>query len=210
MNRLIIFFALLFLSTTLFAKNDDEHQIRSIFDKFKSSLIKNNGSNSYEFIDKNSKDYLDSIIYWAHTADYDMIHEKKYIDKYFILSLRSQVEKEKIVQLKPENLIATLIQYNILEFQLFFYINLGNISIKKNHANAKLMVNGQLVKDEYKFILEDKNWRIDLLQVFKIENTQKTKNEKKKNYLEVDAIIEFIEQKFETKIDKNIFDPIKK
>jgi hypothetical protein len=208
-NRIILFFAVVFLQSCQFSEKDNE-QIRKCFADYKKAIITHQGKLGIECVDSKSIDYYAVTLRKVIEFDSLQIENQPPIDKYTILQIRQSVPYDSILQMDGKNLLIYLIDHakagngNISEYEI------GNIQIDHDTATVEKIIKGKATQFVYKFYKENNGWKLSTFspREHKLYNLGIKYSIIRSKLPEDQFILNYIDTTSKTKLKDNIWHPL--
>lgn len=166
MKQSLFFILLLFSGMLAHAQNGEDTLVRAVFEKYRSDLLNDRGSEAVKSVDSRTIQYYSDLLELTKTADSSKIETLSIMDKMSVLIMRLKIPKEEILSFKGEDLFIYSVNHGMVGKGGVSRNNIGKITVDGNFASAQLMAKGISSEIHFEFYKENGSWKLDLTSIF--------------------------------------------
>jgi len=171
-QSLYLLFAFFIIASCSPMSEDDEKNIRDVFEEYRLSLLDKDGKAVVKCVDKKTIAYYDHLAELIRTADSVTVSSQTILDKVCILSARHRATKEQISSFDGRSLLEFVVTIELIDSAGAAKLDIGNISVRGDSARGQIVHDGQGLTNSFLYYKENGRWKIDLISLF--PSTEKT------------------------------------
>ena len=187
---------------------DETAQVLAAFDNYRNAIIAQKGAEAVKLVDQNTVDYYASMKALAMEAMRDDVEDLQVVDKMMVLMLRHRIDHELLTSMSPQEIFIYAIDSGWTAKETVSNLELGEISIRGDHATAHHLQNGKASSLVWGFNKEEGAWKIDLTSIMPIANLGFEKIISESGMDENDVLFSVIGSVSEDPITEEIWEPI--
>jgi hypothetical protein len=163
------FLFLLFLpvfGASILAQNNEDTLIRAVFEKYRSDLLNDRGTEAANEVDSRTINYYSNLLELTVNADSSKIETLSIMDKMSVLMMRLKIPKEELLSLSGKDLFIYSVDHGMVGKSGIAKNSIGQITVSDNFASAPLGMKGAPSEVRFEFHKENGSWKIDLTSIF--------------------------------------------
>ncbi|WP_294672046.1 hypothetical protein [uncultured Fluviicola sp.] len=210
MKKHILF--LLFLplfGTSLLAQNSEDTLIRAVFDKYRSDLLNDRGTEAVKEVDSKTIQYYSDILELTISADSSKVETLSIMDKMSVLIMRLKISKEELLTFSGKDLFIYSVDHGMVGKSGIAKNSIGQIIVNDNFASAPLGVKGAPTEVRFEFYKESGSWKINLTSIFPLAELVFEKLIKDSGKSENELLIPIIEAATNKRVSREVWQPLK-
>jgi hypothetical protein len=153
-----------------FSQNTEAKAVKQAFEKYKTSILNDQGEAALEVVDSRTKKYYTQILDVIKNADSMQVTGLSLIDKMTVFSIRHRVAKEEILKMDGKGLFIYAIKSGMVGKNGVANNTIGEIIVNEHIAKGQLVANGKKSPFYFHFYKEEGGWKLDLTSIFPISN----------------------------------------
>ncbi|MBN1952703.1 MAG: hypothetical protein JW801_15990 [Bacteroidales bacterium] len=199
--------SLLLLSSRMFA-GDDEQDIRSCFEGYRSAILAAQGEKALDWVDKSTIRYYERMLELVFTADKTTVEQLGFMDRMMVLTIRYRVDPELLRRMDGKSLFIYAVNQGMIGKNSVSGLELGNVKVSGDSAKGIMESNGQASPYFFQFDREADGWKIDLTSVMKPAEDALCAYLKAQDIQENDFIFMALEMLGENPPGESLWDPV--
>lgn len=210
MKKHILF--LLFLplfGTSLLAQNSEDTLIRAVFDKYRSDLLNDRGTEAVKEVDSKTIRYYSDILELTISADSSKVETLSIMDKMSVLIMRLKISKEELLTFSGKDLFIYSVDHGMVGKSGIAKNSIGQITVNDNFASAPLGMKGAPTEVRFEFYKENGSWKINLTSIFPLAELVFEKLIKDSGKSENEFLIPIIEAATNKRVSREVWQPLK-
>lgn len=152
--------------TSGYGKKTEEELVRESFDKYKSSILNDQGTNAIKYVDSRTINYYSEMLDKTKHADSVEVNSMGILDKLMVFAIRHRASKDDILSFDGKGLLVYAIKSGMVGKNSVASNTVGDISIDGKFAKGQLITNGQKTPLYFHFYKEKSVWKLDLTSLF--------------------------------------------
>lgn len=160
------FILFLFSATFTIAQNGEDTLVRAVFEKYRSDLLNDRGSEAVKDVDSRTIRYYSDLLELTKTADSSKIETLSILDKMSVLIMRLKISREELLSFTGKELFIYSVNHGMVGKGGVSRNSIGQITVDGNFASAQLVSKGAPSEIYFEFRKEEGIWKLDLTSIF--------------------------------------------
>ena len=158
-------------SALRFSESGDEMSVRACFEQYKNAAVAGDGEAAASCVDSATLSHYADMSAHAISSKREQLLLLPLVDQLTILVIRTKLDAESLVAMNGRELFVKAVSAGWTGKNSIQALDLGNIAVDGNHAEAEALSQGRLLPVMQEFVREDGVWKYRLLATFPAVDT---------------------------------------
>lgn len=144
------------------SKSSNRELVKNCFEEYKTAVTKRDGIKARSVADKETISFYDRVIKHARFSTKSELNKAGLSEKLIVFSVRQNVPLYSVRNFSGDQLFAYMISNGLIDNSTMSFIDLGEIELINNAAQAPVIVGGQKAPFTLRFKKEKGIWKINI------------------------------------------------
>ncbi len=168
MNRTILLFALVFISSVAISQKKEIKAVKNCFELYRTALLSENGEDALAQVNSKTVNYYSQVLENCKNLDSAEVSSLNLMDKLMVLAVRYRTPVDDILKFSGEELIVYAVNNDMIGKNGVMNAELGSIDVDGDFADSRIRQGKEEAPFGFHFYKENDQWKIDLTSVFDV------------------------------------------